>query len=260
MVECCATNDSFDLSVEATGSNINQQLVGMRFAVEPREKFRGRTLHEIIPMKENDAYGQPSQPRAPSYFADRNNHYYFQLLIPENYLSIPSVEYGLSVCLVTRDINGITYFNPYFNFLVDRYNRDAPVTDLMFLPLDVTQLKNYCEGIKEFKLRLVVVMRTNRELCDLPQPLPIFSSKNQNESAITTNYCTPETLKAAYHLRDVRFAVTLCTRSHGEEQFYPTDIQYISEVSTEDSKYRVRGIKNIGCQSKDITLSPVMDY
>ncbi len=47
-----------------------------------------------------------------------------------------------------------------------------------------------------------------------------------------------DTFKDAYDLQDLRFAVTLWTKWPGEEEFRPTDIQYISEVSTEDRKVK----------------------
>ncbi len=55
--------------------------------------------------------------------------------------------------------------------------------------------------------------------------------------AITTTYAKHRTFKKAYHLHDIRFAFTLYKRERGEREFRPyDDMQYISQISTEDKK------------------------
>ncbi len=53
----------------------------MKFEVEPILRFRGRTSHDFKPLKERNRNGEPSEIRPPRYFADRNNHHYFKLLV-----------------------------------------------------------------------------------------------------------------------------------------------------------------------------------
>jgi hypothetical protein len=52
---------------------------------------------------------------------------------------------------------------------------------------------------------------------------------------ITTTYNRHDAFKDAYHLHDLRFAVTLWKKEPGETAFRRyDDIQYISQISTED--------------------------
>lgn len=56
-----------------------------------------------------------------------------------------------------------------------------------------------------------------------------------DEPPITTKYTTHDTFKKAYHLHDLRFAVTLWQKQSDEKVFRQCDnIKYISEISTED--------------------------
>ncbi len=57
------------------------------------------------------------------------------------------------------------------------------------------------------------------------------------ETAITETYTRHRTFKKAYHLHDLRFALTLFKRAPGETGFRQCDdMQYISQISTEDKK------------------------
>ncbi len=57
------------------------------------------------------------------------------------------------------------------------------------------------------------------------------------ETAITAKYTVHRTFKKAYHLHDLRFALTLYKRAPGETEFRECDdMQYISQISTEDKK------------------------
>jgi hypothetical protein len=58
-------------------------------------------------------------------------------------------------------------------------------------------------------------------------------------SPITTKYDNQCAFKDAYHLRELRFAVTLWKRQPGEGDFHQCDgIQYISQISTENKYVR----------------------
>ncbi len=57
------------------------------------------------------------------------------------------------------------------------------------------------------------------------------------ELAIRKTYTSHRTFKKAYHLHDLRFALTLYKRAPGETEFRQCDdMQYISQTSTEDKK------------------------
>jgi hypothetical protein len=64
-----------DISVTSTQEH---QTTKMRFEDEPAEGFRGRTKGNFKPKKRN---GQPSGPRPPRYFPDRNGRHYLNLLV-----------------------------------------------------------------------------------------------------------------------------------------------------------------------------------
>jgi len=50
---------------------------------------------------------------------------------------------------------------------------------------------------------------------------------------ITTTYTGHRAFKDAYHLHDLRFAVTLCEKQPGETVFRRRDdVQYVSQIST----------------------------
>ncbi len=63
-------------------------------------------------------------------------------------------------------------------------------------------------------------------------------------SPITTTYNRHRAFKDAYHLHDVRFAVTLWKKEPGETAFRRCDdIQYISQISTEQKKCKKKSIQ-----------------
>ncbi len=53
----------------------------MKFEVEPALKFCGRTQGDFKPKKRTNRRGEPSKPRPPRYFADRNNKRVLNLLV-----------------------------------------------------------------------------------------------------------------------------------------------------------------------------------
>ncbi len=63
-------------------------------------------------------------------------------------------------------------------------------------------------------------------------------------SPITTTYNRHDAFKDAYHLHDLRFAVTLWKKEPGETAFRRyDDIQYISQISTEQKKCKKKSIQ-----------------
>jgi hypothetical protein len=63
--------------------------------------------------------------------------------------------------------------------------------------------------------------------------------------AITSKFDTKKAFKDAYHLQDIRFAVTLMKREPDEKVFQRLDdIQYISQISTADRNVK-RNIFNL---------------
>jgi hypothetical protein len=64
-------------------------------------------------------------------------------------------------------------------------------------------------------------------------------------SPITTKYDKQRAFKNAYHLHELRCAVTLWKRQPGEGDFHQCDgIQYISQISTENTNVRRKKIFN----------------
>jgi len=61
------------------------------------------------------------------------------------------IENRLQICIVTREINGFNYIHPYFKFQVDRYKKNIPDENPIFLTFNVNELKNYSQGIKQLK-------------------------------------------------------------------------------------------------------------
>ena len=59
--------------------------------------------------------------------------------------------------------------------------------------------------------------------------------KSIGATPITTIFEDKNLFKSTFHLHDLRFAVTLCKKNPGENDFSRcTDIQHISTISTED--------------------------
>ncbi len=67
-----------DISVASTQEH---QETKIRFEDEPAEGFRGRTKGDFKPKKAKKRNGQPSSPRPPRYFPDRNDRRYLNLLV-----------------------------------------------------------------------------------------------------------------------------------------------------------------------------------
>ncbi|CAF3682351.1 unnamed protein product [Rotaria sp. Silwood1] len=216
----------------------------MRFENEPALKFRGRTSRDFKPKKATKRNGKPSEPRPPRYFQDCSHHRYLSLLIPEAYFSPDIIEYCFEICIVTPEINGYTYINSYFNFQVHPTDSQSPNLNPIYKFFNnINEFKRYSETLRQLKLQLVVVMHTNKELLQSDQPLQIFSSPKNTDhgNTITTKFNDHKTFKNAYHLHDLRFAVTLWTKKSGEKVFRRhDDKQCISQISTEDKNTKVR--------------------
>ncbi|CAF1401178.1 unnamed protein product [Rotaria sordida] len=238
-----------EMLTENTSVILNNQnaVERMKLEVEPALYFRGRKATDFKPKKSTTRKGKPSKPMAPRYFPDRENHHYLNLLIPNAYLLGDLFEICFEICIVTAEINGYTYYHPYFKFQVHRTDMNSPNQNPQFIFLDNTvELKPYSELLKQLPLRLVVVMHTNKELMTSEQPLKVFSSatNNNNRKIITKRYDTHKELKEAYQLHQLRFAIIPCTKSPGENVFQRHgDEQYISEISTEDKNTKIRRVK-----------------
>lgn len=53
----------------------------LRFEIDPALNFRGRKATDFKPKKSTKRNGESSEPMAPRYFADRENHHYLNLLV-----------------------------------------------------------------------------------------------------------------------------------------------------------------------------------
>ncbi|CAF4166286.1 unnamed protein product [Adineta steineri] len=198
------------------------QPTNMRLEVDIAEGHRGRTRGDFIPKKPFKPNGEPSELGPPRYFSDENGKTYLNLLILERILSGTLHQIYLEVGIITIEKDGYAYINPYFKLMVAPNDRLSPLLNPAYM------------------LRLVVVTLTNRELMKAKQPLTIFSSSetDNGQKAITTRFKTHDEFKNAYDLHQMRFAITLWTKQHGEKEFRRReDIQYISSISIEDRKY-----------------------
>ncbi|CAF4008475.1 unnamed protein product [Rotaria sp. Silwood2] len=221
----------------------------MRFEIEPALEFRGRTAHDFKPKKAERRNGKPSEVRAPRYFADQNNRHYLNLLISNTYLLADLLEICLEICIVTREIHGYTYIQPYFKFQVHPTDPESPNLNPRYIFLNsTTELKAYLQELQQLKLQLVVVMLTNPELMQSEQPLKIFALPKNNDhgKCITTKYDNHKDFKKAYSLHDLRFAITLWRKEPGEKVFHRhPDKQYISQISKEDKNVNKNIIFNL---------------
>jgi hypothetical protein len=59
----------------------SEQVKNMKLENEPIEVFRGRTRHEYKPKNALRRNGEPSKINSPSYFADRFNNHWLNLLV-----------------------------------------------------------------------------------------------------------------------------------------------------------------------------------
>jgi hypothetical protein len=83
-------------SAKTTIANVEQKK-DMKLENEPIEVFRGRTRHEYKPKNALKRNGEPSKINSPSYFADRlNNHWLDLLVCYEEY------SFRLSYCISFR--------------------------------------------------------------------------------------------------------------------------------------------------------------
>ncbi|CAF4374662.1 unnamed protein product [Rotaria sp. Silwood2] len=237
----------------------------MQFETELAEKFRGRYSSDFEPKKTKKPNEKPSEPGAPRYFADRNNRNYLSLLIPNAYLLAAVLGIRLEICIVTQEIDGYTYYHPYFKFQDHPMGSEYPNGNPIYIVLDSSllsiisdqrqksgerrkkrtiELKEYSQAFKQLILPLVVAMLKNNELMQCDQPLKIFSFRNtgdHGEPIIKTFDCH-ETFKSTYHLHDLRFAITPWIKQSDEEGFKRhVDKQYISQISTEDQSYTIVG-------------------
>jgi hypothetical protein len=65
-----------------------------------------------------------------------------------------------------------------------------------------------------------------------------------DQTPITMTYDTYDEFKNAYHLHDIRFAITLWKKRVGEKVFSRhVDKRYISSISTEDKKCKNKYIE-----------------
>ncbi|CAF1426554.1 unnamed protein product [Adineta steineri] len=217
------------------------QPIKMRLKVKLAKKFRGRTRGDFIPKKKRNRKNEPSKPRPPRYFSDRNGKTYLNLLIPKRILPNNLHQMKLELAMISKKIDGYSYINTYFKFMeVPSNPLLSPLRNPMYMPVDHAELSSYSDTLYQLKLRLVVVTHTIGELMESEQPLTIFlSPKNNNgQKAITTPFKKQKPFKNAYDLHKMRFAITLWTKQHGEKEFKRReDIQYISSISTEDRKY-----------------------
>ena len=53
----------------------------MSLEIEPALYFRGRKNTDFRPKRSTKRNGKPSEPMAPRYFPDRENHHYLNLLV-----------------------------------------------------------------------------------------------------------------------------------------------------------------------------------
>ncbi|CAF0969770.1 unnamed protein product [Rotaria magnacalcarata] len=226
-------------------SNAEVEQENIRLEIELALEFRGRTLREFEPKKTEHHDGQPLKPGPPRYFPDKNNNNYLRLLLPNSFFSGDIRRHRLEICIVTPEINGYTYMNPYFNFRIHPTDRPNLLINPIYIYFNSQlKLEHYSESSRLLKLQFVVVMKTNNELMESEQPLRIFSSPQDNNHAtqITTIFDKKqhEEFKAAYHLHGIRFAVTPWSRTGDNGEFCRhSDKQYISEISNEDKNAKV---------------------
>ncbi|CAF3737355.1 unnamed protein product [Rotaria sordida] len=176
-----SSNEKQKIENSQISLNNKFEIEKMKFEIEPTLKFRGRTLTDFKPKKAQKRNGEPSEPRPPRYFRDRNHRGYLNLLIPEAYLLPDIIQYYFEICIVTREINGYTYIHPYFKFQIHSTDPQSPNLNPKYIYFDSTiEFKTYSETLRQLKLQLVVVMHTNKELMQTKQPLKIFSSTQIN--------------------------------------------------------------------------------
>ncbi|CAF4834409.1 unnamed protein product [Rotaria sp. Silwood1] len=237
----------------------------MQFETELAKKFRGRYSSDFERKEPKKSDKKPSEPGAPRYFADLNNQHFLSLLIPNTYFLDSVLEFRLEICIVTREIDGYTYYHPYFNFHEHPMGPEYPNGNPIYIVLDSSlvsnisdqrqnsgerkkkrtiELKEYSQAFKQLILPLVVVMLKNNELMKCDQPLKIFSLRNTDDHGepITKTFDIHNEFKRAYHLHDLRFAITPWIKQSDEEGFKRhVDKQYISQISTEDKTYTIVG-------------------
>jgi hypothetical protein len=66
-------------------------------------------------------------------------------------LLFASIQYRLEICLVTPEINGHTYYHPYFKFQVHPTDKQITDKNPVYRLFDESDLTNYSEGIKQLK-------------------------------------------------------------------------------------------------------------
>ncbi|CAF3934799.1 unnamed protein product [Adineta steineri] len=235
-MEGLSTTVSKDTSVAADDEQ-------MRFETEPAERFRGRALSDYVPKSETKRDGTKAKPRNPSYFADRINQHFLNLLIPTRDLFADLRRVWIEIALVTRNINGCIYLNPLFDFLPYKKNGSYgdPCNPMLIKLEDVETypLTKYTDELQKLMLKLVVIMCTNAELVK-KQPMKVFKLDNSNGQTQETLYKTHDTFKKTFQLNDVYFAITLCTHGPDDEKHQRhLDTQYISEVSRQDNKVKL---------------------
>ncbi|CAF3089937.1 unnamed protein product [Rotaria socialis] len=224
-------------------SNNEEENEKMRFKIEPPCTFRGRLLSEFEPTKVTKRNGEPSEPGPPRYFADEQNNNYLNLLIPNSYLPGDISRYRLEICLATREIDGYRYIHPYFKFRVQPRDRKSLLLNPIYIYFDdELKLEKISEALRQLPLQFMIVMHTNKELMESVQPLTVFSSPtdNNHRRMIRTKFDDQKTFKDAYHLNEIFFAVTLWSKSPGENEFHRhADKQYISQMSEQDRHAKV---------------------
>ncbi|CAF0731505.1 unnamed protein product [Adineta steineri] len=216
----------------------------MRLETDLIKEFRARVLSDYVPKSETKRDGTKAKLRNPSYFPDCNNQHYLNLLIPTMHLFADLRHVWIEIALVTRTINGCIYFNPLFDFYPYYDGLYGDPCNPMFIKLEDDKtypLTKYTDELQKLKLKLVVIMLTNAELVK-KQPLKVFPSLSSNVQIQDTKHRAHDKLKNDFHLNDLRFAITLWTQEPNDKEHQRRpDIQYISPISTQDKKFKVKG-------------------
>ncbi|CAM2712308.1 unnamed protein product [Rotaria socialis] len=219
----------------------------IKFQIEPTREFRARYLSDYVPNNEYKRDGiTKSEPSCPSYFADRNENHFLDLLIPKMILFDQSPldprSIKVEICIVTRTINGCIYIHPYFQFYKPEKNGKYSVDNPIFMQGEFIE---GCEsligtnGMLRMRLYLVVINLLESQL--LKNQITTFESLHSNGQADKTHFKKCDAFKQKFYLNDLRFAVTLWLKDLNTNEYKRyIDLQYISDISIKMKKKNKR--------------------
>ncbi|CAF0885724.1 unnamed protein product [Adineta ricciae] len=232
---------SFD-SADNDAANTDQ-MPYIKLAVDLPDRFRGRTKGEYVRKKSTNKNNQQIQVRSIRYLSDRENHRCLTLLIHDRLLKMYSFPMHFEVTSITKNIGGYSYVNSFMKFKENAADAQSQAFNPFYFiiqnPKELTRYSN--TQYYQFRLKLTLVVLTARELMQCNQPFEIFpvSHNDTTQEPIKDKFKKTTKLKQAYDVHNMRLAITLCTTGPVAGTLCRnSDVQYISNISTEDRKHK----------------------